>query len=107
MVLEQFGNVMDMVKRVQQYVSQTEEQLKSERIEVTGSDVIKVVVNGQQSVLAVEVNTKYLSEQNATLLQDLLVTTINDALTKSRDMHQNAMSKLAGELNLPNIPGLF
>lgn len=107
MVWEQFGNVMDMVKRVQQYVSQTEDQLKSERIEVTGSDVIKVSVNGQQSILAVELNAKYLSEENATLLQDMIASTINDALEKSRDMHQAAMTKLAGELNLPNIPGLF
>ena len=104
---EQFGNVMDMVKRVQLYVSQTEEKLKDERIEAVGSDVLKVVVNGQQTVLAVEINPKYISPDNATLLQDLLVDSINNAMTQSREMHQAAMSKLAGELNLPNIPVLF
>ncbi|MDR3562684.1 MAG: YbaB/EbfC family nucleoid-associated protein [Negativicutes bacterium] len=104
---EQFGNVMDMVKKVQQYVSQTEEQLKNERIEVASGDAVKVVVNGQQSVVAIELNAKYLSPEDAALLQDLLVTTINNALGKSRDMHQAAMTKLAGEFNLPNIPGLF
>ena len=104
---EQFGNVMDMVKKVQQYVNQTEEQLGSEHIEISSSDVVKVVVNGQQSIVSIEFGTKYLSADNAILLQDLLVATINGALAKSRDMHQAAMSKLAGELNLPNIPGLF
>lgn len=104
---EQFGNMMEMVKKVQQYVSQTEEQLKSERIEVSGSDVVKVTVNGQQTVVSIELNAKYLSPDDAALLQDLLVSTMNSALDKSRVMHQQAMSKLAGELNLPNIPGLF
>lgn len=106
-MFEQFGNVMEMVKKVQQYVSQTEDELQSERIEVTSSDVVKIIVNGQQTILAIELNTKYLSEENAVLLQDLLVASINNALAKSREMHQAAMGKLAGELNLPNIPGLF
>ncbi len=104
---EQFGNVMEMVKKVQQNVSQAEEQLKSERIEVSSGDVVKVIVNGQQTVVAIELNGKYLEAGNAVLLQDLLVATVNSALAKSREMHQAAMGKLAGDLNLPNIPGLF
>lgn len=106
-VWEQLGNMMDMVKRVQQYVSQAEEKLKAERIEVSSGDVVKVVVDGQQTVVAIELNAKYLEAGNAGLLQDLMVATINSALAKSRDMHQAAMGKLAGDLNLPNIPGLF
>lgn len=107
MVWEQFGNVMEMVKKVQQYVGQTEEQLKNERIEITGSDVVKVVVNGQQAIVAIELNAKYLTPDNTLLLQDLLVATLNNALSKSQEIHQAAMGKLASEFNLPNIPGLF
>jgi hypothetical protein len=106
-VWEQLGNMVDMVKRVQQYVSQAEEQLKAERIEVSSGDVVKVVVNGQQTVVAIELNAKYLEGANAGLLQDLIVATVNSGLAKSREMHQAAMAKLAGDLNLPNIPGLF
>ncbi len=104
---EQLGNVMDMVKKVQQHVSQREEELKNERIEVSSGDVVKVIVNGQQTVLLIELNPKYLAADNAPLLQDLLVASINSALAQSREMHQAAMGKLAGDLNLPNIPGLF
>lgn len=104
---EQLGNVMDMVKKVQQQVGQREEELKNERIEVSSGDVVKVVINGQQTVLTIELNPKYLAADNALLLQDLLVASINNALAKSRELHQAAMGKLAGDLNLPNIPGLF
>ena len=106
-MFEQFGNMFEMVKKVQQYVSQAEEKLAQETIEVVGSDVVKAVVNGQQSLISIELNAKYLSSENAILLQDMLVDSINNALTQSRNLHQATMSKLAGELNLPNIPGLF
>lgn len=106
-MFENFGNMMEMVKKVQQNVQSIQEQLRNERIEVSSGDVIKVVVNGQQDVVALELNGKYLSPDNAALLQDLLVATLNSAMSKSRDLNQTAMNKITTDLNLPKIPGLF
>lgn len=106
-MLEQFGNVMEVVKKLQQNVEDVQNQLKNERVEVSSGDVIKITMNGQQEVVSLELNSKYLTVDNATLLQDLLVATINNALGKSRELNQLAMNKLAGDLNLPKIPGLF
>ncbi len=106
-MLEQFGNVMDMVKKVQQNIDGMQEQLKMEKVETASGDVVKIVVNGHQEIVDIQLNGKYLTADNANLLQDLLITTINNALTKSRDLHQAAMAKLAADLNLPKIPGLF
>ena len=106
-MFEQFGNIMEIVKKLQQNVDTLQQQLQNERIEVSSGDVIKVIINGQQDILSIEVNPKYLSPDNAALLQDLLTATLNKALVKSRDLHQEAMGKLSGELNLPKIPGLF
>lgn len=106
-MFEQFGNMMDVVKRLQQNVEQVQNSLKQERIEVSSGDAVKITINGQQEIIAIELNNKYLSSENATLLQDLLVATFNNALIKSREMNQSAMNKLATDLNLPKIPGLF
>jgi DNA-binding YbaB/EbfC family protein len=106
-MLEQLGGLMDMVKKVQQNVDQVQDQLKQERIEVSSGDVIKIILNGQQELVAIELNPKYLTADNATLLQDLIAATMNNALAKSRELNQTAMSKLAGDMNLPKIPGLF
>ncbi|VBB08774.1 Hypothetical protein LUCI_4055 [Lucifera butyrica] len=106
-MFEQFGNIMDLVKKIQQNVDTLQDELRNKQIEVSSGDVIKVVVNGQQDIVSIDLNEKYLSADNAALLQDLLTATINNALGKSRDLHQEAMNKLSGELNLPKIPGLF
>jgi len=104
---ENLGNMMELVKKVQQNVDNVQDHLKAERIEVSSGDVIKLTLNGQQELLSIEINTNYLSASNAILLQDLLVATINNGLAKSRELQQTAMSKLTGDLNLPKIPGLF
>jgi DNA-binding YbaB/EbfC family protein len=101
------GNLMEIVKKLQQNVNQVQEGLKDERIVVTSSDVITVTMNGQQDVMSIEINPKYLNAENAVLLQDLLVATLNNAATKSREANQAALGKLSTDLNLPKIPGLF
>ncbi|WP_371370715.1 YbaB/EbfC family nucleoid-associated protein [Sporomusa aerivorans] len=106
-MFEQFGNIMEMVKKVQQNVDNAQDQLKQERVEVSSGDVIKIIVNGQQELISIQLNSKYLTAENTALLQDLLLATINNALAKSRDLNQAAMSKLATDLNLPKIPGMF
>lgn len=106
-MFENFGNIMDMVKNIQSNVNYVQEKLQTERIEVSSGDAVKVVVNGQQNILAIEIGSKYLAPENAALLQDVLVSTVNGALVKSRELQQAAMDKIASELNLPKIPGLF
>ncbi|MCX7781251.1 MAG: YbaB/EbfC family nucleoid-associated protein [Negativicutes bacterium] len=106
-MLENFGNIMEMVKSLQQSVNHVQERLQNERIEVASGDAVKVIVNGQQSIVTIEINSKYLTPDNASLLQGLLTATVNNALAKSREIQQAAMDKLAGDLNLPKIPGLF
>jgi DNA-binding YbaB/EbfC family protein len=106
-MLEHFGNLMEMIKKVQQNVDAAQEALRQERIEVSSGDVVKVVVNGQQDIVSIELNGKYLNPENAELLQDLMAATINNAILKSRDLSQSSMAKMASDLNLPKIPGLF
>lgn len=106
-MFEQFGNIMEMVKKVQGNVDSIQEQLRQQRVEVSSGDVVKITVNGQQEIIGIEINPKYLMADNAALLQDLLASTMNNALSKSRDLNQEAMGKLATELNIPKIPGLF
>lgn len=106
-MLEQFGNVVEMVKKVQQNVGDLQDKLKNEQVEVSSGDVIKIIMNGQQEVITIQINVQYLNPENAALLQDLLVATVNNALVKSRALNQAAMNKLAEDMNLPKIPGLF
>jgi len=106
-MFENLGNMMDVVKKVQQNVQTIQYELQNERITASSGDVVTVTVNGQQDIISIDLNDKYLAPDNHLLLQDLLAATINNALSKSRELNQTAMSKLTSELNLPNIPGLF
>lgn len=102
-MLDNLGNVMDLVKKVQE----TQQSLQNEEVSSSSGDVMTVVVNGQQDIVSINLNPNYLSPENKLLLQDLLCATLNQAIAKSRDLNQSAINKLTNDLNLPHIPGLF
>lgn len=106
-MLENIGNMMDVIKKVQTNVQEIQNNLQNERVNAASGDVVSVVVNGQQDLISITLNEKYLSPDNQLLLQDLLAATINHALAESRQLNQQAMQKLTSDLNLPHIPGLF
>lgn len=104
---ENLGNMMEVIKKIQQNLEYAQDELKKEKITVSSGDAITVIINGQQEILSIELSPKYLTSDNFKLLQDLLVSTINNGLQKSKELNQTVMGKVTNELNLPKIPGLF
>lgn len=106
-MLGNFGNMMNVIQKVQQNVSSLQEELREQRLSSASGDVVRVVVNGTQEIVAIDLNPTHLTAENQAMLEDLLIACLNDALNQSRKQSQSAMSQLAGEFNLPPIPGLF
>ncbi len=79
-------------------------ELKSRRATgQSGGGMVTIEVNGLQEVLACRIDPKLLREEDRELLEDLLVAAVNDAQTKARAMHAEAMQSLAGGMNLPGL----
>lgn len=102
------GNMNKMMKQVQKMqadMAKLQEELGNKTVETTaGGGVVKVVANGKQEVMAIEIKPEAVDPEDVEMLQDLILTAVNSALNQSRDMVTKEMSKLTGGLN---IPGLF
>jgi DNA-binding protein YbaB len=40
------------------------------------------------------------------MLQDLVMTAMNDAITRSKELERERMGRIAGSMGLPGMPGL-
>lgn len=107
LLLGNLGNMIDLIQKVQQNVSSIQESLRAKRFVSASGNVVCVTVSGTQEIVSLELNEAYLTTDNKAMLEDLLLTCLNDALSRSREQSQAAMSNLAAEFNLPPIPGLF
>ncbi|HBX22906.1 MAG TPA: nucleoid-associated protein, YbaB/EbfC family [Desulfotomaculum sp.] len=101
------GNMAKMMKQVQKMQSdmlKLQEELGERTVESTaGGGVVKVVANGRQEVVSLEIKPEAVDPEDVEMLQDLVLTAVNDALKKAQEMMSSEMGKLTGGMNLPGM----
>ena len=99
------ASIMKQVQRLQARIAEMKEELAEREVEGSaGGGMVKVVVNGRQEVLAVEIEPQAMEDRE--MLEDLITAAVNDAMRKSKALMEEELSKITSELGV-NIPGLF
>jgi nucleoid-associated protein EbfC len=91
--------MMQQLQRLQQQMAEAQEKLAQETVIATsGGGAIKVTMTGDQKCQSVEIDPALLKDVDAEMLQDMILTAVNLALDKSRELQENVMGPLAGGL---------
>jgi len=99
------GNMLRQAQQLQQRMARLQEEMAGRTIESSvGGGMVKVVANGKQEVVSITIDREVINPDDAEMLQDLIISAVNDALKKSQEMMQEEMNKLTGGFK---IPGLF
>ena len=108
-----FGGLGDMAKlmktaqKMQEDMLAAQAELEQARVESTaGGGVVKAVVNGKGRLIALEIKPEAVDPDDVEMLQDLIVSAIQQAEESAEEMQEQKMQGAAGGLGgLP--PGLF
>lgn len=91
---------------IQQKMKKVQERLKEERVEASvGGGMVKVTANGHQEILSIAIEKEIIKPEEQEMLQDLILSGVNEALKKANELQQSEMGKV-----IPpglGIPGLF
>ncbi len=98
------GKMMKQAQQLQSKMVKLQEELAEKTVETTsGGGMVKVVANGRQQVVSIQIEKEVVDPDDLEMLQDLILAAINDALIKSQEMVSGEMSKLTGGLNIPGL----
>ena len=93
------SGMMQQLQQMQQQMAEAQEQLAEETVTATaGGGAIKVTVTGDQKCTAVEIAPEFLEDIDVEMLQDLVLSAVNMALDKSRELAAERMGPLASGL---------
>ena len=94
------AGMMQQLQRLQQQMAEAQEKLTQETVTATaGGGAVKVIMTGDQKCQSVEIDPALLKDADAEMLQDLVLTAVNLALDKSRELQEQVMGPLAGGLS--------
>ena len=98
------SELMRQASRIQRKVEKRKEELKEETLEATGGNgQVKAVVNGALEVTSITIDPELLKNEDLSMVQDLIVATVNAALAKSNEMVDAEIEKITGGMNIPGL----
>ena len=99
------SEIMRQAQDFQQRLSQVQNELAGKIVTASaGGGMVSVTVNGKNELLSIQIDTEVISPEDQSMLQDLIVSAVNEGIKKAQDMAQTEMKKLTGGIS---IPGMF
>lgn len=96
---------LKQAQELQAKLAKAQQELAEMTTEATsGGGAVKVVVDGQQRVRSVSISPEVVSAEDVELLEDMVLTAVNEAIRKSQEMAASHLSGLTGGLKIPGLP---
>lgn len=98
------GDLVRQAQKMQQRLAEVQQDLKERVVEGTaGGNMVRVMVNGQQEIVAVKIDPSVVDPQDVAMLEDLVLAAARQGLKKAHDLAQDEMGKVTGGVNLPGM----
>ena len=95
---------MKQAARVQRQMEDVQAQLAARTVEATsGGGAVKIVAKCDGSIASIKIDPQAANPADVQLLEDLVLTAANSALTQAREISNNEMGKVTSGLSLPGL----
>jgi DNA-binding YbaB/EbfC family protein len=101
------GQIAKMAQQMQAQMAQAQEELREKTLEATaGGGAVRVVITGAQELRTIEIDPDAVDPAEVEMLQDLILTAVNDAIARSKELERERMGAIAGGMGIPGMPGM-
>ncbi|MFH0989557.1 MAG: YbaB/EbfC family nucleoid-associated protein [bacterium] len=98
--------MMKQIQKMQERMAQVQAELEQKTVTgESGGGMVKVIANGKQQIVKIEIEKEVIVPDDKEMLEDLVLAAVNKALENAGTMAQQEMAKVTGGM-MPNIPGL-
>jgi DNA-binding YbaB/EbfC family protein len=98
------GKILKQAQRAQEQMVQIQAALALRTVEATsGGGAVKVVAKCDGSVASIKIDPQALNPSDAQLVEDMVLTAVNQALNQARDISNAEMGKATAGFNLPGL----
>ena len=100
------NHLMKQAQKMQQQIADTQAELETRTFTVTsGGGAVKVVISGKKEIQELTISPDVVDPDDIEMLQDLIMSAVNEAVRQAEEVVSNEMGKLTGGMGLPG--GLF
>ena len=100
-----FGlDIMRQVQEMQGKMAKLQDELGGRTLTgSSGGGMVTVTCNGKQELLSVSIDKTLLQDEDSAMLEDLVLTAVNEALRQARELMSQEMRSITGGINIPGL----
>lgn len=98
-----FSKIFNKAKEIEAKMKESQENIKKIRVEgVSGSNSVKVTLDGEGEMQKIEISKEILNEEKL-IIEDLIVAAHNNAKAQLKTKTNEEISKATGGLGIPGF----
>ena len=99
------NNMIKQAQKMQQNMLKMQEEMEQSEFEATsGGGAVTVKMSGKKELTAISIKPEAVDPDDVEMLEDLILTAVNEVIKKVDNASASKMSSITGGLN---IPGMF
>jgi hypothetical protein len=96
--------IWQQAQKLQSKLAKAQEELSNITVEASsGGGAVKVIIDGQQKIKSVKISPEVLNPEDAELVEDLVLTAVSEAITKSQEIAAKHLGGLTGGFKIPGL----
>jgi DNA-binding YbaB/EbfC family protein len=94
----------NVLRQMQKQLAKIQEELGNETVEASvGGGAVTVVMTGHQKVVSVKIAPEAVDPNDLSMLEDLIIAAVNEAVDKSHELVTKRMGAVTGGFKIPGL----
>jgi DNA-binding YbaB/EbfC family protein len=102
--MSSIGKLMKQAARIQKQLETKQAELANRTVEATsGGGAVKVVARCDGTIASIKIDPQAANPGDVSLLEDMVLTATNNALSQAKEIQNQEMGSVAGGLQIPGL----
>ena len=101
---QDMNNMIHQARKMQDQITALQEDIEQRSFSATsGGGAVTVTVTGKKTIQSIELKPEVVDPEDIEMLQDLIVSAVNEAINNVETTTESEMSKITGGVALPGL----
>ncbi len=101
---QDMNSMIHQARKMQDQITALQEDIEQRTFSASaGGGAVSVTLTGKKTLQSIELKKEVVDPEDIEMLQDLIISAVNEAVNNIEDTTENEMSKITGGVALPGL----
>lgn len=101
---QNMNSMIHQARKMQDQITALQEDIEQRTFSASaGGGAVNVVISGKKLIQSIELKPEVVDKDDIEMLQDLIISAVNEAVNNIEETTENEMNKITGGVSLPGL----